>query len=235
MKYPPLINAPVRETVFSISYENIVDSNCYDNFSQLENIKKQFPEIKKAADKTFNLSETGISLKSDNVGFDLKNDNEILRIRQGQFSYHFINKYKPFEMILESFSKLWLEFDSVTKDTLKPTSCSVRYINLIELEKEDLPSRLVQIYPKYSSDRNIKGFQNSVRFSYSDRPNHEVNVVSTKLKSDNILIDITVSTLQELTNDTLSINDILIPLQEIKNKAFFDSITARTLLKYLDI
>ncbi len=235
MKYPPLKNAPIRETVFSISYENIVDKSCYDNFTQLNEIRNKFSEVKRAADKTFSLSDKGVSFTEDSVGFDLKNDNEILRIRQGQFSYHYLNKYEPFDKILDTFTKLWFDFDNVTKDDLKPNSCSVRYINLIELNDEDLPSRLVQLYPKYSSDRNIKGFQNSVRFSYKDDPNSEVNVVSSKLTNNNILIDITVSTLQKISENQFSIKEILLPLQEIKNKAFFDSITARTLLKYLEI
>lgn len=234
MEYPSLKNAPVKETVFSISYENIVDTECYDKFSQLDQIKKKFSEIKKAADQKFRLSDDVISFSSDSVGFDLKNENEILRIRQGQFSYHFLNKYETFERILKSFSNLWLEFDNVTKDNLKFSSCSVRYINLIEFNQEDQPSRLVQLYPKYSSDRDIKGFQNSVRFSYNENPNSEVNIVTSKLKNDNILIDITVSTLQKI-NTSNSVSEILLPLQEIKNKAFFDSITARTLLKYLEI
>jgi uncharacterized protein (TIGR04255 family) len=234
MKYPSLKKAPIRETVFSISYENIVDTECYDKFSELDKIKKKFSEIKKAADQKFRLTDDGISFSSDSVGFDLKNENEILRIRQGQFSYHFLDKYETFERILKSFSDFWLEFDNITKDKLKISNCSVRYINLIEVNQEDQPSRLIQLYPKYSSDRDIKGFQNSVRFSYNSNPNSEINIVTSKLKNDSILIDITVSTLQKIgISDSLF--EILTPLQEIKNKAFFDSITAQTLLKYLEI
>lgn len=234
MMYPSLKNAPVKETVFSISYENIVDNECYDKFSKLDKIKSRFSEIKKAADHKFQLSNGEVSLSSDSIGFDLKNKNEVLRIRQGQFSYHYLDTYEPFENIMKLFSDLWIEFDNVTKDDLKFGNCSVRYINLIESEKTEKPSRLVQLYPKYSSDRDIKGFQNSVRFSYNDSKDSEVNVVTSKLKNDNILIDITVSTLQNISNSS-TIVDVLLPLQEIKNKAFFDSITARTLLKYLDI
>ena len=107
---------------------------------------------------------------------------------------------------------------------------SVRYINVIEIDEENPASHLVQLYPKQSDDRKILNFQNLVNFTYLKYPDYNINVVSTKPKDELVLLDIGVS-YKFRKNDNLE--DMFRPLQEIKNKAFFDSITAKALIKYM--
>jgi uncharacterized protein (TIGR04255 family) len=115
---------------------------------------------------------------------------------------------------------------------LTVSEISVRYINVIEIDENNPASHLVQLYPKQSDDRKILNFQNLVNFTYLKYPDYIVNVVSTKPKEELVLLDIGVKyKFQE--NDDLK--EQFKPLQEIKNKAFFDSITAKALIKYMKL
>ena len=230
MPYPTLDNTPIKEIIFSISYEEIVDKDCFDKFVNLEFIKNKFNDIKPSVTNSIEITGGGLKHSRDNSGFHLKNENEVLQMRMGSISYHFLNNYCEFNTILDSLIKYWNIFDEITKDTLTVSEISVRYINVIEIDEENPASHLVQLYPKQSDDRKILNFQNLVNFTYLKYPDYNINVVSTKPKDELVLLDIGVSyKFQE--NDNLE--DMFRPLQEIKNKAFFDSITAKALIKYM--
>ena len=156
-------------------------------------------------------------------------------MRMGSISYHYLNSYCEFDTLLSSLLKYWKSFDEVTKDTLTISEISVRYINVIEIDQDNPASHLVQLYPKQSDDRKILNFQNLVSFSYLNLPEYVVNVVSTKPKDSLVLLDITVSYKYKKFKIEKDIEENFKPLQEIKNKAFFDSITAKALLKYLQL
>lgn len=235
MQFPTLENTPIKEIIFSISYEEIVDKEFFDNFVNLEFIKEKFNEIKPSETNSIEISPNGVKHSKDNTGFHLKNENEVLQMRMGSISYHYLNTYCEFEVILSSLLKYWKSFDQVTKDTLTISEISVRYINVIEIDEENPASHLVQLYPKQSDDRKILNFQNLVSFSYLKHPEYVVNIVSTKPKDGLVLLDISVSYKYKHFKDKKDIEKNFKPLQEIKNKAFFDSITAKALLKYMKL
>lgn len=233
MIYPKLDKTPIKEIIFSISYEEIVDKDCFDKFVGLTSIKDKFQDIKPAV--VIEFSNKGIEPKG-NSGYHLKSKNEVLQLRTGSFSYHYLNTYCDYNVILKTLMNFWAIFNDEIKHNLTVTSISVRYINVLETDDaENLPSRLVQLYPKHSSDRNIINFQNSVQFAYNSFPEYLINVVSTKPKKDIILLDITVN--NKVNNEKLEklgLQKLFEPLQEIKNKVFFDSITAKALIRYIN-
>jgi uncharacterized protein (TIGR04255 family) len=232
MSYPSLENTPIKEIIFSISYQEIVDKECFEKFVNLDFIKEKFKEINPSINNSFEIKNGGVRHIKDNSGFHLKNDNEVLQMRTGSLSYHHLHTYIEYNTLLCKLIEFWKIFDDVTKDHLTITSVSVRYINLIEEDEENTASNLVQLYPKQSNDRNVINFQNSISFSFLNKPEYIVNVVSTKPKLGTILLDITVNHKVDSKNSTALLKEIFEPLQEIKNKVFFDSITTRALLKY---
>jgi len=236
MKYPELKNTPIKEIIFSVSYKEIVDKNCFESFLQLEKIKTKFNDIKPSINQKFEFKEGGsLAVSSDANGFHLRNKNEILQLRRGSFSFHYLNGYEKFGKLLNLFSEYWNDFDNVTKDLLTVTNYSVRYINVIEIDDENQPTHLVQLYPKQSGDRIISNFQNSIQFSYKENPAYVVNAVSTKIDQRGILLDISVNgEVKNIDNKNIILKNLFKPLQDIKNKAFFDSITARALIKYIN-
>ena len=234
MRYPSLSNTPIREIVFSLSYSELVDKDCFKKFINVDSIKKKFIDIKPSIDQKFNINNGKIEVDSIENGVHLKNENEVLQLKKGSLSYHYLNGYKEYSKLLASIVEYWKIFDEVTKDTLTITNYSVRYINLIEIDKENKPTHLVQLYPKQSFDKEVINFQNSVQFKYNDKKDYTVNAVSTRLKDNNIVLDISVNgEIKDITKEKLNFEKLFEPLRELKNRAFFDSITARALIKYI--
>lgn len=153
MKYPHLRQTPIKETIFSVSYEEIVDATCFEKFLRLELVRNKFKDIKPSIDQQFKIKDQGVEISSNENGFHLKNENEVIQIRKGSFSLHYLNGYIKFSEILNELIKYWLEFDKVTNDDLTITDFSVRYINVIETDNENQPSHLVQLYPKQAGER----------------------------------------------------------------------------------
>ena len=230
MRYPVLPNTPIKEIIFSISYDEIVDKDCFEKFVNLEFIKNRFSDIKPSVTNQFKITDKGINMSNDNSGFHLKNNNEVLQMRKGSLSYHFLHEYCSFDEILEILLKLWSTFDKVTKDNLTVNDVSVRYINVIEVNNENPVSELIQLYPKQSKNRNIVKFQNSVTFSYTNEPEYIINAVSTQPKENLVLLDISVN--KNIKKTKIDLAESFKPLREIKNRVFFDLITAKALLKY---
>jgi uncharacterized protein (TIGR04255 family) len=235
MPFPILDDTPIKEIVFSISYDGIVDKSCFDDFVNLNFVKEKFNDIKPSETNSIQIANGGLKHTRDNTGFHLKNDNEVLQMRMGSISYHYLNNYNGFDKMLDSLLKYWEAFDRITKDNLSISEISVRYINVIEIDEDNPASHLVQLYPKQSDDRKIFNFQNLVTFSYSKYPEYIINVVSTKPKNEFVLLDISVNYKYKVSNKNESLKDNFRPLQELKNKAFFDSITAKALIKYMKL
>jgi uncharacterized protein (TIGR04255 family) len=235
MNYPHLEHTPIKETIFSVSYEEIVDASCFGKFLNLDLIKERFTDVKPSVDQQFKFQDGGVEISSNENGFHLKSKNEVIQIRKGSFSLHYLNGYIKFTEFLGLLSEYWNEFDKVTNDELTITDFSVRYINVIETDLENQPTHLVQLYPKQATERNVLNFQNSIQFTYSESPEYPVNAVSTKLNEQGVLLDITVKGQNKEKNGIeTDLKNLFMPLQEVKNKAFFDSITARALIKYIE-
>ena len=120
MKYPELSITPIKETIFSISYKEIVDEDCFNKFLELERIKNKFNVIP-AIDRKLNIEGDKLDVSSKPNGFHLKNKDHILQLRTGSFSFHYLNGYEVFDNLLDTFINYWEEFDKVTKDVLSIT------------------------------------------------------------------------------------------------------------------
>ena len=231
MTYPILSNTPIKEIIFSISYDEIVDKGCFENFIGIDFVRSKFKDIRPIVTKGFEFSNEEVKSYDDNNGFHLKSDNEVLQLRTGSFSYHYLNEYCDYDVVLNTIMEYWNAFYNISKDNLTVNGISVRYINLIEIDRDNPASHLVQLYPKQSNDRSILSFQNSVSFKYLDRPQFTIHAVSTQPNDNIVLLDITVDKI--IYKEELDLKEEFKPLQEIKNKVFFDSITAKALIKYI--
>ena len=232
MTYPQLKKTPIKEIVFSITFDNASISNVFESFVESKNVKSRFNKIEPIL--TIKIDKNGTNFDNTPKGYRLINDNEIIQIKEDSFSYHYLNKYEKFPIILDTF---FVFLDLITdklKEELNLKSITVRYINVLEIDAEYSESRLVQLFPKYSSDRKILNFQNSVKFNYNEHENVDVNIVTTKPNKDIIILDISArEKIEEKKYIKGDLIKILENLQEIKNKAFFDSITAKALIKYI--
>jgi len=238
VKYPTLDRTPIREIVFSISYNEIIDTTCFERFVESKDIKSSFEKIVPLLERSFRIDNKGLSQSNSNKanGYQLRNKNEVIQLRNGSFSYHYLNEYRDFDKILSSITSFWERFISIVKkDALTITNVIVRYINVIEdkSNSHDI-SHLIQLYPKRSNDRDVLNFQNSVTFKYQDNPEFLITTVSTQVNKNTALLDITVvKDISLINEETKNLSSLFRPIREIKNRVFFDSITAKALIKYI--
>ncbi len=234
MHYPQLDVTPIKEIIFSISYNEIVESECFEKFIAIKDIKSRFGERIPAFTNSINITTKDIRLGSEKSGYRLQGKNEVIQLRTGSMSYHFLNGYCDYSKMLDDIITFWTALNSVTKEKLNVNLVSVRYINDIEVDEDNPESRLIQMFPKQSSDREIKTFQNLVSFSYKNLPQYNVTAVSTKPNDKKVLLDITVTNaIKESHVAPELLREQFLPLQEVKNRVFYDSITAKALLRYL--
>lgn len=231
MVYPNLSNTPIKEIVFAISYDEIADNVGFEKFVNLKEIKKRFPTINASMSLQILTGAKEKVVSHQKNGYHLKNENEVVHLRKGSLSYHYLNNYRKFEDMVNTVLGLWQVFCQESELKLTINAVSVRYINEIKIDGDNLESRLIQLYPKQSSDRKVYNFQNVVTFKYINETDYLVNVVSTKPAEDKVLLDITVINQKVSKED--KIENMFYPLQEIKNRVFFDSITAQALVKYI--
>jgi uncharacterized protein (TIGR04255 family) len=94
MKYPILKKTPIKEIIFSLTFvdEKIIES--YNEFVKSIEIKSNF-SVEPLFVIKFNNSGTSIEEKP--VGYRLKNKNEVIHLKDGLFSYHYLNNYNGFE------------------------------------------------------------------------------------------------------------------------------------------
>lgn len=62
MKYPVLPNTPIKEIIFSISYDEIVDKDCFEKFVNLDFIKNRYSNIKPSVTNQFKITDKGINV-----------------------------------------------------------------------------------------------------------------------------------------------------------------------------
>ena len=176
MIYPTLEKTPIKEIIFSISYEEIIDENCFQKFIDLEEISSKFNVTSPSV--VLEITNQGVKQSTDTNNFHLRNKTEVIQLRKGSLSYHYLGGYKKYDEVLDSIINFWLLLDSVTKDDLTINSVSIRYINVIEIDEENPASRLVQLYPKQSSDRNIINFLETINIKiFSKRIRINVNLL----------------------------------------------------------
>jgi len=231
MKYPKLQDTPIREIIFTITHDEISGDDCFEKFVKLEDVKSRFHDHMTGSEVEFRLEEGNSSVRK--TGYRLTGNKEVLNLRLGAFSYHYIGGYKDFADVEESLVNYWNKLLHCASKQINVNSISVRYINEFETDADHRESRIIQVYPKYSSDRKIKTYQNFVSFSYDDLLDYNIVIVSTMPNEEKVLLDITVTDSLIERFSQQSLHKMFEPLQEIKNRAFFDSITAKALLKYL--
>ena len=97
MIYPTLLNTPIKEIIFSISYEGIIGGDCIKNYINSENISSRFNEINPVS--IFEFSDKGIKETKDFSIYSFKNKKEVLNLKTINtkiFSFFdsFIRKFK---------------------------------------------------------------------------------------------------------------------------------------------
>ncbi len=238
--FEKLKTTPIKEIIYTIAYNQIVDEKCFEKFINTDFVKETFKATTTSAAETItiesknNSGQTKVFRQQD--GLIIRNLSKIIQVRKGSFSYHKVNEYESYDNLLDELIKYWDLFDDSTIDNLTINNISIRYINFIEQRETEKVTDLITFYSKNNFNIKADRFQNQLSFKY---PNFDVNVnvVTAKVSNENkngILLDISLNKkiLQPYDRKQLLVD--YKNFRNIKNDIFFKSITDLTKKKYSD-
>ena len=233
-----LKNTPIKEIIFTISFNENVPVEKLDIFTGLPQIKNTFPIVDKgfnthlvAKPKEQPTSKTSID---SYILRSLKPLSKIIQARKGSFSFHKVNGYEHFEKLISELHEYWGLFVQCT-GVLTVNNISVRYLNFIEKDKEEDFIDLVTIHTQHPFGKEIESNFTQYRFKYDSIPTITANVITAKGKDglkEGIVLDIILNKKIEMIQNIEIIFSSFYDLRIAKNDLFFRSITEKTINKY---
>jgi len=233
-----LKNPPIREIIFTISFNENVPVEKLDVFKGLPEIAKTFTVI----DKGFNTevvaknNEQPIS-KTTLDGYLLRSPatfSRIIQARKGSFALHKVNGYEEFEILIKEFFKYWDLLVQCT-GTLTVNNISVRYLNFIEKSSNETTNDLITIVTNHPYGDAIDNNFTQYKFKYDKAPEIEATIIIAKGKngnSDGMVLDIILNKKINNSPNREFILNSFADMKAAKNDLFFRSITETTIKKY---
>lgn len=232
-----LKQTPIKEIIFTISFQENVDDTVLEVFTKLPAIHTNFPSINKG----FNTQVQAVNNQPPTAkvsvdGYILRSETphiKLLQVRKGSLALHLVNKYENFDTLINELSKYWELLESCYEHDLTVNGITVRYLNFIELRENDNTEELTTINTKHPFGTKLENTFTQHRFAYEENAAITINVVSTigkNDKKDGIVLDIILNKKIETTGKFSF--DSFTDMREAKNDIFFRSITEKTIKRY---
>ena len=225
----------LKEIVLSISFNEILEMTELEKFKSSPEITHEYKSVKegfhanviaKTTEKpTANISLDGYILRSEN--------SNIIQARKGSLSFHKVNGYQEFESLLNQLIGIWNLLIKFSNKQLTINKISVRYLNLIEKDKEQSMNDVIKIDLSHPFGENIT--DKLIVIKYEDLVDSSISGNVTianqkKANNDSVLLDINLS--KAITAKNEFSFELFKELRQIKNKLFFQLITDKTKSKY---
>lgn len=230
---------PVKEIIFGISFAGEVNETIIEKFINNEIITAKFPTRRpdynasisnqkesKSQVQNIQINKTGVILINKGSG------DKILHLKLGSLTYHRTTGYESFESLIKELSEFWKIFQSYSEN-LVVSDVSVRYLNFVEMDNDEVPADIVKVWVTHPFDNVINSFS-SIRFNVENSESIEAIVVSTLGKEQSkqgIILDIIVrrSNLNSVFYDIEKAYD---QMREIKNNIFHKCLSDLAKSKY---
>ncbi|CAN5588318.1 hypothetical protein BH10BAC4_BH10BAC4_19770 [soil metagenome] len=231
--YPQLRTPPIKEIIFTISFEEKVSLIQLQQFCSSPIITAKFPSISPGFHTNITNVNNNEPPKSESQvdGFLLRSHpiSHILSVKRGTFSFHRVNGYETFEKLYSEVDTYWTHFKNFAPVD-KIINLSIRYVNFIEAAEEIDIDNLLSLKLKHPFSEKLEGFFAQIRFKYEPNPAIDVNVVASGAKDNKksgVVLDI-------ILNKRLSDSGLkgFLDMREVKNKVFFDCITDFAVKKF---
>jgi uncharacterized protein (TIGR04255 family) len=228
---------PIKEIIFSISFAESVKLDCLQRFVEIAEIKKAFPIIRPGYNANLKATTDGNPPVTDvqKSGYVLKCDepsNRILQAKVGLLAFHKTKEYQSYEELIPELDFYWEKFQTCTGQ-LSVTNVSLRYLNFIDVEKDEQIKDFVNIWTVSPFDAVKQSFT-TLKFNIDGNQKTEATIVVTKGKDqgkDGIILDIILNRKIE-TKTFEKISDAFGNMRQDKNSIFQKCITEKTKNKY---
>jgi uncharacterized protein (TIGR04255 family) len=244
MSYPNLRNAPIIEGLIQIQVKPHQGINIEDVRAFAERVKEKYLIVGELRDLraqfVFNQSEaTSQPVAAMHVGYRMERNapHFVVHARTGELLVSRLKPYDRWEELLSETQYLWSTYVEVCKPELV-TRLATRFINQLPLPLKDLdldhylsapaliPHKLPQVFEQFLTRVVVPDSETGIHIAIS-QASGEVNSQSETLP---ILLDIDVYKAElefEVASD--KIWDMLGKMRDIKNRAFFGSVTEKAI------
>ncbi|MDD5150944.1 MAG: TIGR04255 family protein [Flavobacterium sp.] len=230
-----LENPPIKEIIFTISYNEIIDNDGLQRFVNEPKIKDDFKIVHKSIKKEIHINSSSDSAKLSSLhdGFIITSPNKkIIQIKKGSFSFHKVDGYCSYQELYENMIEYWELLDKSTLDDLIVNNISVRYINLILKDESENSQDLLTIYTKNEFEEEILNFRNYISFKHKLDKSLQINIFTANEENQNgIVLDITLTKSIIQKNSCKDFYEDLQGFRNIKNEVFFKCLTKNTIKK----
>ena len=228
---------PIKEIIFSISFAESVKLDCLQRFVEIAEIKKAFPIIRPGYNANLEATTDGNPPVTDvqKSGYVLKCDepsNRILQAKVGLLAFHKTKEYQSYEELIPELNFYWEKFQTCT-GKLSVTNVSLRYLNFIDIEKDEQIKDFVNIWTE-SPFEKVKQSFTTLKFTLESDTKTEATIVVTKGKDnekDGVILDIILNRKIEVKAFE-KISEAFGDMREYKNSIFQKCITEKTKNKY---
>jgi uncharacterized protein (TIGR04255 family) len=236
-----LQNPPIREAIFSITFKDAIAQENLNLFLQSDFSKTFIINSTPSFSVNITPSKNQPNVVTTNKieGFVLKpkdGKNRLIHIRPTFISYHNLEKYDGWDIMINELKELWSEFCK-SIGTPHPSEVKVRNINQILLP---LPFQLgfkeyIKLLPSVPEGINPIVDNFFIQINTSNKEKKLNAVISEKiLKVDktkaelSLLLDVTVFKKSSFECDKKEMWDSFTDLREYKDDLFFNCITKKT-------
>ena len=243
MEYPHLSRAPIVEGLIDILVKPRSDLTLAALFRLSEKLKSKYPEVKALhtiqADVQIDQSQKASqSVATALVGYRLERKDLpfVVMLRVNGLTISRLKPYDDWNNLLEEAKPIWDEYVSICRPEVI-TRVATRYINRIELPVEGLDfDDYLAAPPRIPKNLGEMLSEFLVRLVVPDVPSGAIIALVQALEGPNIekstipvIIDIDVFKAVELDLSSNELWELLGTMRDLKNQAFFGSITPKTL------
>jgi uncharacterized protein (TIGR04255 family) len=174
--YPILATTPIKETIFTISYSETIDTEILKIFSQKPEISERYDTVIDGFSTQFVAAEGQKPLADINKdGYIIKctKEDTIIQARKGSFSFHKVNTYEKFDVLLSELFYLWDKLITCYGQNLSVNNISLRYINFVDYMDEKITD-LIQIAPANPFTNELN--QSFVHLNFRDKKYENVDI-----------------------------------------------------------
>ena len=158
----------------------------------------------------------------------------IIQARRGSFSFHKINGYENFEILIKELYEHWdILVQSV--GSLTVNNLSVRYLNFIVINPGEEINDILTIHTTHPFGKAIESNFLQYKFKYDANPEIDTTVITAKGNEgtqSGIVLDIILNKKIRDEQNKDAFFSYFFDMRKAKNDLFFRSITENTIIKY---
>lgn len=238
--YPPLSTTPIKEIIFTVSYSESIPNDVLKRFQTREEISKKFVFVGDgfaAQISNSNQNEPKASIFKDGLVLRCTDENKVIQARQGSFSFHKVNGYENFDILLPQFIYYWNIFLSSIDDIkLTINNISLRYLNLIDLTNGEKYSDISTIRVDNPFLEEVDKYLIRFEFVSPEDKDLIIGVVQAPIISgskNSLMLDTNINRAitSEVNSDLLG--EYLEGMRHVKNGVFFNTVTEKGIERYI--